>query len=372
MVPQIVINGKRIHENKVIDISNISETHKFLRKKEAEGEKIPWISNSLVFTDKKSFIYMLLLYFNPRDYVVINSSQAEKEMVKPDDSSAAVVVQNLEFSYPKSNKKAVKKVSFSINKGEIFGFLGPNGAGKTTTQKLIIGLLKSYQGTIQLLGKNIADWNKNIYNKIGVGFELPNHYQKLTALENLDLFASFYHGKTIPSMDLLKIVELEKDANQRVGTFSKGMKSKLNFARSLLNNPEILFLDEPTTGLDPVSSRLIKNIIKEKRSEGKAIFLTTHNMNDADELCDRVGFIVDGKLILVENPKELKIKHGKKIVIVEYMKGEKLVRKEFNLQKLADNDDFIDILRTGAVQTIHSAEATLDDIFIKATGRQIR
>ena len=237
-----------------------------------------------------------------------------------DGTSASVVVQNLEFSYPKSNKKAVNNISFNINKGEIFGFLGPNGAGKTTTQKLIIGLLKSYQGNIELLGKNLRDWNKNIYNKIGVGFELPNHYQKLTALENLNLFASFYREKTIPSMNLLKMVELEKDADQRVGTFSKGMKSKLNFARSLLNDPEILFLDEPTTGLDPVSSRLIKNIIKEKRSEGKAIFLTTHNMNDADELCDRVGFIVDGKLMLVESPRELKIRHGKKIVNVEYLK----------------------------------------------------
>lgn len=304
--------------------------------------------------------------------VGIFSFQKDLTMEKSIDTSAAVVVRNLEFRYPKSDKKAVNNVSFDINKGEIFGFLGPNGAGKTTTQKLIIGLLKRYQGTIELLGKNLRDWNINIYNKIGVGFELPNHYQKLTALENLDLFASFYREKTIPSMDLLEMVELEKDADQRVGTFSKGMKSKLNFARSLLNDPEVLFLDEPTTGLDPVSSRLIKTIIKEKRSEGKAIFLTTHNMNDADELCDRVGFIVDGKLMLVESPRELKIRHGKKMVKVEYLKEDQLLNKEFSLLNLGENKDFIDILRTGKVQTIHSAEATLDDIFIKATGRQIK
>lgn len=291
---------------------------------------------------------------------------------KSDNSFAAVVVKNLEFSYPKSNKNAVNNISFTINKGEIFGFLGPNGAGKTTTQKIIIGLLKNYDGNVELLGRNILEWNTSIYNKIGVGFELPNHYQKLTAMENLELFASFYHEKTISPMDLLKKVELEKDANQRVGTFSKGMKSKLNFARSLLNDPEILFLDEPTTGLDPVSSRLIKNIIKEKRDEGKAIFLTTHNMNDADELCDRVGFIVDGKLMLVESPRELKLRHGKKIVNVEYLKDDQLKKKEFNLRSLGENQEFIDILRSGSVQTMHSAEATLDDIFIKATGRQIR
>jgi fluoroquinolone transport system ATP-binding protein len=288
------------------------------------------------------------------------------------DTSAAVIVKNLNFKYPKSEKNAVNNVSFSINKGEIFGFLGPNGAGKTTTQKLIIGLLKNYTGDIKLLGNNLKQWNIDIYNKIGVGFELPNHYQKLTALENLELFQSFYHRKTIPPMELLELVELEKDANQRVGSFSKGMKSKLNFARSLINDPDILFLDEPTTGLDPVSSRLIKNVIKEKRSEGKAIFLTTHNMNDADELCDRVGFIVDGKLMLIESPRELKIRHGKKIVKVEYLKDNQLVKQEFSLHDIASNQEFIDILGMNTIQTLHSAEATLDDIFIKATGRQIK
>jgi len=283
-----------------------------------------------------------------------------------------IKIQNLEFTYPKSNKKAVNGVSFEIKKGEIFGFLGPNGAGKTTTQKVIIGLLRGYGGNVEILGKNLQSWKTDLYNRIGVGFELPNHYQKLTALENLELFASFYRRRTIPPMQLLKMVELEEDANQRVGTFSKGMKSKLNFARSLLNDPEVLFLDEPTTGLDPVNSRLIKSIIKQKRKEGKAVFLTTHNMNDADELCDRVGFIIEGKLTLIESPKELKIKHGKKVVKVEYLKNDELVSQEFDLEKLADNKSFLNLLRTGTVQTIHTEEASLEDIFIKATGRQLK
>jgi len=284
----------------------------------------------------------------------------------------ALSVENLEFTYPKSNKKAVNGVSFKISKGEIFGFLGPNGAGKTTTQKVIIGLLKQYSGNVEILGKNLKNWKTEIYNRIGVGFELPNHYQKLTALENLELFSSFYRRKTIAPLELLKMVELEKDANNRVATFSKGMRSKLNFARSLLNDPEILFFDEPTTGLDPVSSRLIKDIILQKKKEGKAIFLTTHNMNDADELCDRVGFIVDGKLSLIESPKELKIRHGKKIVKVEYLKNDELIAQEFDLKNLGDNQVFLSLLHTGTVQTIHTAEATLDEIFIKATGRQLK
>ena len=302
----------------------------------------------------------------------IFSFPKEKQEYKTTDESNAIVVNNLEFTYPKSNKKAVDGVSFEISKGEIFGFLGPNGAGKTTTQKIIIGLFKQYSGNVELLGKNLKDWKTDIYNRIGVGFELPNHYQKLTAIENLELFASFYRKKTIPPMQLLKMVELEKDANDRVATFSKGMKSKLNFARSLINDPEILFLDEPTTGLDPVSRRLIKNIILQKRKEGKAIFLTTHNMNDADELCDRVGFIVDGKLTLIESPRELKIRHGKKIVKLEYLKDGELEREDFDLKNLADNKNFLSLLKAGNVQTIHSAEATLDEIFIKATGRQLK
>ncbi len=296
----------------------------------------------------------------------------EKTVITKKEEPYSIKVDNLEFTYPKSNKKAVNCISFGIKKGEIFGFLGPNGAGKTTTQKIIIGLLKEFNGNVELLGKNLKDWRTEIYNKIGVGFELPNHYQKLTALENLKLFASFYRGKTIPPIKLLEMVELEKDANDRVATFSKGMKSKLNFARSLLNDPEVLFLDEPTTGLDPVSRRLIKDIILQKRKEGKAIFLTTHNMGDADELCDRVGFIVDGKLVLIESPRELKLRHGIKKVKIEYLKEGEIERKEFDLKNLAENKNFLSLLKSGNVQTIHTAEATLDEIFIKATGRQLK
>ena len=302
----------------------------------------------------------------------IFSFKRESPLSKPSDDFYAIEVKNLEFTYPKSHKKAVDGVSFEVRKGEIFGLLGPNGAGKTTTQKIMIGLLKGYRGNVKVLGKNLQNWKTDLYNLIGVEFELPNHYQKLTALENLEFFSSFYRKKTIPPMDLLKMVELEEDANARVATFSKGMKSKLNFARALINDPEVIFLDEPTTGLDPVSSRLIKNIIKQKREEGKAVFLTTHNMNDADELCDRVGFIVEGKLVLVESPKELKIKHGRKVIKVEYLKNGELVSQEFNLKNIADDTGFINLLKSGTVQTIHTAEATLEDIFIKVTGRKLK
>ncbi len=285
---------------------------------------------------------------------------------------AALDIQNLSFTYPKTEKKAVDGVTFHIKTGEIFGFLGPNGAGKSTTQKVIIGLLRGYNGNIELLGKNLKNWKNNLYEHIGVCFEFPNHYQKLTALENLKLFSSFYRNTTVDPSELLAMVSLEKEANQRVGTFSKGMKTKLNFVRALLNNPQMLFLDEPTTGLDPVSARQIKNIIHEKKRQGTTIFLTTHNMNDADELCDRVGFMVDGRLALIENPKDLKLKHGKKIVRVEYINNEEITQQEFTLAKLGSNTTFIKLLNSGRVQTIHTQEATLDDVFIKVTGRQLK
>jgi len=290
----------------------------------------------------------------------------------PSDDAMALNIQHLAFTYPKAEKKALDNVSFHIRKGEIFGFLGPNGAGKSTTQKVIIGLLKGYTGTVDILGKNLNNWRTDLYEHIGVCFELPNHYQKLTALENLKLFSAFYKNKTVEPHELLAMVDLEKDANQRVGSFSKGMKTKLNFARALLNYPQMLFLDEPTTGLDPVSARQIKNIILDKKKEGTSIFLTTHNMADADELCDRVGFMVDGALVLIENPKDLKLKHGKKIVRVEYLHDGKIAREEFTLETLGSNTTFIDLLKSKRVQTIHTQEATLDDVFIKVTGKQLK
>lgn len=314
------------------------------------------------------------------DYINLLSIQpqgrgCEKEMTQKTTlrpESLALKIQNLEFTYPKAEKKALSNVSFHIQNGEIFGFLGPNGAGKSTTQKVIIGLLKGYSGNVELLGKNLKNWKSEVYEHIGVCFELPNHYQKLTALENLELFSSFYRNKTVDPLELLKMVDLEKDADQRVGSFSKGMKTKLNFVRALLNNPQMLFLDEPTTGLDPVSARQIKNIILEKKKAGTTIFLTTHNMTDADELCDRVGFMVDGSLALIENPKNLKLKHGKKLVKVEYLNNGTLTKEEFTLSDLGSNKTFFNLLTSGQVQTIHTEEATLDDVFIKVTGRQLK
>jgi len=282
-----------------------------------------------------------------------------------------IEVNDLTYTYPKARDKAIKGVSFDVKKGEIFGFLGPSGAGKSTTQKILTGQIKGGNGRISVMGKDLASWKADFYEKIGVSFEIPNHYLKLTARENLEYFKSLYGGGTEDTMALLKMVGLDGDANVRVSKFSKGMKVRLGFMRALLNKPELLFLDEPTTGLDPVNARIIKDIILNKKAEGKTVFLTTHNMALADEICDRVAFIVDGELRLIDSPHELKIKNGRSVVRVEYSANGSSEYHEFPLAGLGSNAEFIGLLHGGAVRAIHSSEATLDEIFIKVTGRSL-
>jgi len=281
-----------------------------------------------------------------------------------------ITVNELSYAYPGNTSPAVRGIGFKINEGEIFGFLGPSGAGKSTTQKILIRLLKNYTGSIEILNRDLHKWNYSFYNHIGVCFELPNHYAKLTALENLKFFASFYDNPVYDAVHLLTIVGLAEDANKKLEDFSKGMKMRLNFVRSLIHDPEILFLDEPTAGLDPVNARNVKNIILDLKKQGKTIFITTHNMHDADELCDRVAFITDGELRIIDSPKQLKLQNGKRKVLVEYEKGQTLL-DEFDLDGLADNKAFMDILKNEKLISIHSEEASLDDVFIKVTGKTL-
>ena len=279
-----------------------------------------------------------------------------------------IQVKDLQFTYPGANSPSVKGINFSIQKGEVFGFLGPSGSGKSTTQKILFNLLRGYKGQAKIEGKEVSDWDHSLYQKIGVGFELPNHYLKLTALENLTFFAAFYNVKTNP-LELLEKVGLKEDANKRVGEYSKGMKMRLNFIRALLHDPEVLFLDEPTSGLDPVNARIIKDMIKDLQQKGKTIFITTHQMFDADELCDRVAFIVDGEIKIEDSPENLKLKFSNRTV--EVMAKNHAEKKIFNLDQLGSNADFLQWIKTNELETIHSKEATLDDIFIRVTGKNL-
>lgn len=281
-----------------------------------------------------------------------------------------IEVSDLSFQYTATEKLAVKSLSFGIEKGEIFGFLGPSGSGKSTTQKIICGLLRGYKGSAKILQKEIFQWGTDLYKHIGVGFELPNHYDKLSAYENMKLFAAMY-PQTHAIDSLLDNVGLLEDRNKPVGSFSKGMKMRLNFARALLGKPEILFLDEPTSGLDPVTSAALKEQIREQRNSGTTVFLTTHNMQDADDLCDRVAFIVDGELKQLDSPYQMKQRYGKARLSVDYDGDGGLMSAEFEMHDLGNNPDFLSLIKQHEIRAMHSQEASLAQVFIAVTGKKL-
>lgn len=278
-------------------------------------------------------------------------------------------VKNLYYSYTEDDKYAVEDVSFHIETGEIFGFLGPSGAGKSTTQGILAGLLELQKGEIIIDGqsrKGLPD--KAFFNRIGVGFEIPNVYKKLSGLDNLKFHARLYDRETEDPMKILEWVGLADSATMKASSYSKGMKQRLGFARSMLNRPDIWFLDEPTMGLDPNTANSIKKLVRKKQAEGTTIFLTTHNMFVADELCDRVGFIVDGKIEALDSPKNLKLKYGQPTVTVEHMVDGALKAETFGLTG-NDKTKLQAFIGGHDVITIHSGEPTLEEIFVKLTGR---
>lgn len=280
-------------------------------------------------------------------------------------------VKDLRFTYPKNKEETIKGLDFTIEPGEIFGLLGPSGVGKSTTQKILIKILRDFQGEITYKGKNLKDYGRDFYEEIGVGFEIPVHFSKLTAMENLEFFMKLYKTHEKPDR-LLEKLGLYQDRNKKVGEFSKGMKVRMNFVKALLNKPKMLFLDEPTAGLDPKNARIIKNLIREYREEGGTVILTTHLMNDVEELCDRVAFMADGKIVDINSPKNLKLQYGDRQVEVEYEKEEKLESKVFSLDGLKEDEEFFHVIRNHRIITMHSKETTLDDIFIEITGGEHR
>lgn len=282
-----------------------------------------------------------------------------------------IEVRDLVFTYHGAGQPAVRGVSFDVADGEIFGFLGPSGAGKSTTQKVLIRLLKTYAGEVRIFGRDLRAWGDDYFERVGVSFELPRHYQKLTALENLRLFQSLYRGETEEPMALLAQVGLEGDAHTRVSQFSKGMQMRLNLARALLHRPALLFLDEPTSGLDPVNARKVKALALDLKRRGVTIFLTTHDMQVADDLCDRVAFMVDGRIVHSDAPRALKLRHGEQQVQLEVRCNGALERYRFPLAGLGQNEAFLTMLRAHPVETLHTQEATLEDIFVQVTGRSL-
>lgn len=282
-----------------------------------------------------------------------------------------IEVKELYFKYPHNDSETLHGLNFKVESGEIFGFLGPSGAGKSTTQKILTGIIKGFRGEVSVRGQDLKKATPDYYESIGVSFEFPNLYSKLTGRENLDLFRSMYSGRTESPDVLMEMIGLSGAMDKRVSDYSKGMKMRLNFCRAFLNHPELVYLDEPTSGQDPVNARRIKDIILRMREQGKTIFLTTHNMTVAAELCDRVAFIVDGNISLVDSPRELMVNRSRKTVRVEYETGDDSAIEEFPLDGLGDNASFLKLIRSRPLKTIHSVEPNLEDIFMEVTGASL-
>ncbi len=320
-----------------------------------------------------------------------------------------IAVKNLTRTYASTNGtlkrekkevKALKGISFKVKKGEVFGLLGPNGAGKTTTIKILTTLLAPTSGEAKLFGQNTFGDEKEIRPRINFIFGGERSlYWRLSARDNLKYFSDLYlvdekiQEKRIP--ELLELVGLEARADEKVETYSKGMKQRLQIARGLVNDPEILFLDEPTIGLDPVGARDLRKIIDRLSKEGKTILLTTHYMYEADELCDRVGIINEGQIVALDTPENLK-KHKSDVSVLEIRTFGVNNQTKKELEKISgveamtvkQNDQIetiqlqckncsevtreaMNLIEEGNLLNINTREATLEDVYLKLVGGKI-
>lgn len=285
-------------------------------------------------------------------------------------SEYAIVAEGLTYRY--GDLTAVDDITFRVAKGEILGFLGPNGAGKTTTVRMLTGQRRPHEGRATLLGLDVAKRPKEVQAQIGVSFETTNLYEQMSAVENLALFARLFGVKPFSPEKLLRRVGLEGRGEERVEGYSKGMKQRLMVARALVNQPRILFLDEPTEGLDPTSSRGIRDLILEERERGATVFLTTHDMMEADRLCDRVAFINQGEIVALDTPRALKQRYGKRLLKVEVAGANGDVQSEEIVLDAPETAARVaELFSREKVVTVHSEEATLEDIFIELTGRRL-
>ena len=258
------------------------------------------------------------------------------------------------------NVKALDHCDLEIRKGEIFGYLGPSGAGKTTTIKLLTGQLHSDAGEVTVLGKN--PFSPEIRQQIGIMSDMSGLYEKMTVYENLDIFADIYgvKNKKKKIKETLEAVDLYDNRKKKVEKLSRGMKQRLVFARTILHNPRLLFLDEPTANLNPATADEIRELITKLNRNGTTVFLTTHNMEEADELCHRIALLNKGHIVECGSPEELKLKYSKKKVLITTGKG----KKEISL----DKNELIDELeKTEDLLMIHSEEPSLRDVFLSLT-----
>ncbi len=279
---------------------------------------------------------------------------------------SAIEVRDLHVAY--GELLAVRGIDFSVDPGEVLGFVGPNGAGKSTTLKVLTGLLRPKSGTAQVLGLDVTKQRAAMQARIGVCFEEKNLYLDMSAAENLRFHAKLFGIRRLDPGVLLQKVGLADRGRDRVETFSKGMRQRLMLARALVNEPDVLILDEPTDGLDPVSSRSVRAIIRQEAARGAAVLLTTHDMAEADELSDRVAFINEGRLYALDTPEALKLEHGKRTVTVRRRVEGQVLEEHIELDGDA-GDRLRALVGEPGLLTVHTEEASLEDVFVQMTGR---
>ncbi len=278
----------------------------------------------------------------------------------------AIEVEKLSRTF--NGLKAVDNISFSVEAGEIFGFLGHNGAGKTTTIRMLSGQLLPTSGRARVAGCDVITEQRRLKPLIGVVSEHQNLYERMSGRENLEFAVRLYGQDVRRVNETLKQVDLLERAKDNVRTYSNGMKQRLLIARALLHRPQIIFLDEPTRGLDPVVGREIRRLILDLSQQGVTIFLTTHYMEEADQLCGRVAFLSDGRMVALDTPKNLKVAHGHNSVNVTLENGESLT---IDLNDHDAGKQLEQLVSAGQVRTLHTAEATLEEVFIRMAGREL-
>ena len=278
----------------------------------------------------------------------------------------AIEVEKLSRTF--NGLKAVDNISFSVEAGEIFGFLGHNGAGKTTTIRMLSGQLLPTSGRAHVAGCDVITEQRRLKPLIGVVSEHQNLYERMSGRENLEFAVRLYGQDVRRVNETLKQVDLLERAKDNVRTYSNGMKQRLLIARALLHRPQIIFLDEPTRGLDPVVGREIRRLILDLSQQGVTIFLTTHYMEEADHLCGRVAFLSDGRMVALDTPKNLKVAHGHNSVNVTLENGESLT---IDLNDHDAGKQLEQLVSAGQVRTLHTAEATLEEVFIRMAGREL-
>lgn len=277
----------------------------------------------------------------------------------------AIDVKGLTYSYDKKTN-AVDELTFQVKKGEVFGFLGPSGAGKSTTIKLLTKLIAPPPGKVFIMDQDMSKVNHSFYKKIGIAFENDVLYPTLTGYENLLFHARLYGAREDEVHDILKKMDLFKSKDKKAGDYSKGMKTRLVLARALVTKPEVLFMDEPTSGMDPEIAAYVREVVLDMNKQGTTMFLTTHDMNEAEKLCDRIAFFNNGKIVELDTPENYKKRFGKQKVTIEQDGKMHTFSKEDDLSKL------IDVISSKNFESIHSQEASLEEIFIKVVGRGLK